>query len=626
MCGIWVSLGSKASRRHLDCISHRGPDDEGWEEFQHGGRWLTMGHRRLSIIDLSEAGHQPMRSGDDRVSIVFNGEIYNHGALRRSLERDGAQLKSTCDTEVLLETFARRGVDCLPDLQGMFGFVAYDHSRRVITAVRDRFGIKPLYMIRSRSEIAIASEIKQFLEFAGFRPRIDSRSAFDFLASGFLDHTDHTMFDGVTQIDPGSFVEIDVDSMEVRTRRWYELPTPGSIDCSSREAAERYGNILSESVGMHVVADVPVGSCLSGGLDSSSIVCLMRGHLGADAEVHTITARYEHQRVDEGRHAAMVASAVDAIPHETYPDWNDCFKTARQITWHQDEPFGSTSVFAQWKVFEAARRHGLKVMLDGQGADEPLGGYHGLIPIRLAELVRDRRLFAYAAEVGFGRLRHGRGISHELASRFVPTRIQQHFPKRFGGTPNDPLGWLRSVRFQDLLGRRNPLGEAASHAGIPTPSDLGSWCLAMTRCSNLAMLLHWEDRNSMAHSIEARVPFLDHRLVELAVGFGGEHKLVRGTTKSVLRKSMTGILPEPIRNRHDKLGFATPEAEWFRGPLRAQITAAIDATLDIFPGLLEADAVRRLRDEMLAGDRVFDFTLWRIASLGIWGDVFEVEE
>ncbi len=585
-----------------------------------------MGHRRLSIIDLSEAGRQPMQSRDDRVSIVFNGEIYNHGSLRRNLELDGSHLRSTCDTEVLLETFATKGVDCLPDLHGMFAFVAYDHSRRVITAVRDRFGIKPLYMVRSGSEIALASEIKQFIEFAGFRPRVNIRSAFDFLASGFLDHTDGTMFEGVTQVDPGSFIEIDVESMEVRSRRWYELPKPGSINCSSREAAERYGSLLNESVGMHVVADVPVGSCLSGGLDSSSIVCLMRNHLNADAEVHTITARYEHQRVDEGHHAAVIADAVHAIPHETYPDWSDCFKTARKITWHQDEPFGSTSIFAQWKVFEAARRHGLKVMLDGQGADEPLGGYHGLIPIRLAELVRDRRLIEYAAEVGFGRLRHGRTISHELASRFIPTRVRQRLPRRFGGIPEDPLGWLRSVRFQDLLGQRNPLGEAASHSGIPTPSDLGSWCLAMTKCSNLPMLLHWEDRNSMAHSIEARVPFLDHRLVELAVGFGGEHKLVRGTTKSVLRKAMAGVLPEPIRNRHDKLGFATPEAEWFRGPLRAEITDAIDATLDIFPHLLPAEAVRRLRDEMLAGERVFDFTLWRIASLGIWGDVFDVKE
>jgi asparagine synthase (glutamine-hydrolysing) len=508
----------------------------------------------------------------------------------------------------------------------MFGFVAYDHSRRVITAVRDRFGIKPLYMIRAEGEIAFASEIKQFIDFAGFRARIDARSAFDFLASGFLDHTDRTMFDGVTQIDPGSLVEIDVDSMKIRTRRWYELPAPGSIECSSREAAERYGNILRESVGMHVVADVPVGSCLSGGLDSSSIVCLMRDHLGEQAEVHTITARYEHQRVDEGHHAAMVADAVGAMPHEIYPDWNDCFETARKITWHQDEPFGSTSIFAQWKVFEAARRQGLKVMLDGQGADEPLGGYHGLIPIRLAELVRSRRMISYATEVGFGRLRHGRPISRELASRFVPTRIQQRFTKRYGSSPDDPLGWMRSVRFKDLLGQRNPLGEATSHAGIPIPSDLGSWCLTMTRCSNLAMLLHWEDRNSMAHSIEARVPFLDHRLVELAVGFGGEHKLVRGTTKSVLRRAMAGTLPEPIRNRHDKLGFATPEAEWFRGPLREQITSAIDATLDIFPDLLEADAVRKLRDEMLDGERILDFTLWRIASLGIWGDVFGIED
>ena len=626
MCGIWVSLGSRVSRRHLDCINHRGPDDEGWVEFQPGERWLTMGHRRLSIIDLSDAGHQPMRSRDEKFSIVYNGEIYNHHSIRERLEDDGVDLRSTCDTEVLLETFARRGTDCLEDLQGMFAFVAYDHSRRVITAVRDRFGIKPLYMFRAGNQLAFASEIKQFIDFPGFRARIDPRSAFDFLASGFIDHTDRTMFEGVMQVDPGSLVEIDVDTLKVRKRRWYELPKPGSIQCSSHEAAERYGSILRESVGMHVVADVPVGSCLSGGLDSSSIVCIMRDSLGEQAEVHTITARYEHQRVDEGHHATMVADAVNAIPHETYPDWKDCFETARRITWHQDEPFGSTSIFAQWKVFEAARQHGLKVMLDGQGADEPLGGYHGLIPIRLAELVRERRMLAYAAEVGFGRMRHGRSIVSELSSRFLPNRVLQRFSKQYRNGGEDPLGWMRSTRFKEVLGRRNPLGEATGHAGIPAPFDLGSWCLAMTRCSNLAMLLHWEDRNSMAHSIEARVPFLDHRLVELAVGFGGEHKLVRGTTKSVLRRAMAGTLPEPIRNRHDKLGFTTPEAEWFRGPLRPRIAEAIDATLEVFPGLLNTDAVRLLRDEMLDGKRVFDFTLWRIASLGIWGQVFEVEE
>ncbi len=626
MCGIWVSLGSKTSRRHLDCIEHRGPDDEGWVEFRHGERWLTLGHRRLSIIDLSEAGHQPMRSRDGEFSIVFNGEIYNHSPLRERLEHDGVRLRSNCDTEVLLETFARRGTDCLEDLQGMFAFVVYDHSRRIITAVRDRFGIKPLYMIRIGSQLAFASEIKQFIDFAGFRPHVDPCSAFDFLASGFIDHTDRTMFKNVVQVDPGSMVEIDVDTLEIRRRRWYDLPSPGSIQCSSREAAERYGSILRESVGMHVVADVPVGSCLSGGLDSSSIVCIMRDHLGEEAEIHTVTARYEHQRVDEGHHAAMVAGAVGATRHETYPDWNDCFETARRITWHQDEPFGSTSIFAQWKVFEAARQHGLKVMLDGQGADEPLGGYHGLITIRLAELLRERRMLAYAAEVGFGRLRHGRSIIGELSHRFLPKWGLHGLTQRPRDPDEDPLGWMRSPRFADLLGRRNPIGEAAAHAGIPIPSDLGSWCLAMTRCSNLAMLLHWEDRNSMAHSIEARVPFLDHRLVELAVGFGGEHKLVRGSTKSVLRRAMAGTLPEPIRNRHDKLGFATPEAEWFRGPLRAQITEAIDATLETFPNLLDAEAVRLVRDDMLDGRRGFDFTLWRIASLGLWGQVFDVEE
>ena len=621
MCGIWVSLGPKVGRVHLDCIRHRGPDDDGWEQSEEAGLWLTMGHRRLSIVDLSVAGHQPMTSHEGDHSIVFNGEIYNHHALRSRLERHGFRARSTCDTEVLLELFARRDLDCLGDLDGMFAFVVLDRRRRRLTAVRDRFGIKPLYVLERPGEIAFASEIKQFLGLPGFRPRLDAGTAFDFLDSGSLDLGEGTMFEGVRQLQPGTFMQIDLDTREARNRRWYSLPSPGSLRLPQAEATETYGRMLAESVQAHMLADVEVGSCLSGGLDSTSIVCLMREAAGRQAPISTVHASFPGSNPEETRHAEIAAgrAGTELIRTTVVPEEVDSL--LRQVTWHQDEPVGDLSIMAQWRVFETAREAGIKVMLDGQGADEPLGGYHSCIPIRMGELLRGGRYAEYLRELVMGRRRHGLPVSKEIARRVLPDRLTRAM--RHGQAHRRALE--TSSLFADLSDRRSREAGSCTEDRRAPGTELGSWCHALTERLHLPRLLHWEDRNSMAHSIEARVPFLDHRLVEFSIALGGEHKIVEGRTKNILRNSMAARIPESIRDRHDKVAFATPQSAWLRGPLDRFLDDAISRTLDGLPGLIDRGRTHELTEQWHRGRNDLEPFLWRVAAIGIWADAFGIE-
>ncbi len=562
-----------------------------------------------------------MTSHEGDHSIVFNGEIYNHRTLRSRLARQGFKARSTCDTEVLLELFARRDIACLDELDGMFAFVVLDRRSRRLTAVRDRFGIKPLYVLERSGEIAFASEIKQFLGFPGFRPRLDPGSAFDFLDSGSLDHGERTMFEGVRQLQPGTFMQIDLDTRATRIRRWYSLPSPGSLRLTHEEATETYGRLLTESVHAHMIADVEVGSCLSGGLDSTSIVCLMREAAGRQSPISTVHASFPESNPDETGYAQIAAGRAEAELLRTTVAPEDVAPLLRQVTWHQDEPVGDLSIMAQWRVFETARKAGIKVMLDGQGADEPLGGYHSCIPIRMGELLRRRRYTEYLRELIMGRLRHGFPVSREIARRVLPDRL------------------VRAMRHG--RGHRRALDASALHGRFPDPRskgadsytedlrapgvDLGSWCHALTERLHLPRLLHWEDRNSMAHSIEARVPFLDHRLVEFTIGLGGEHKIVGGRTKNILRNSMNGRIPDAIRDRHDKVAFATPQSAWLRGPLDGFIDDAISRTLDGLPGLLDRGRTRELAEQWHRGRNDLEPFLWRVAAIGIWADAFGIE-
>jgi asparagine synthase (glutamine-hydrolysing) len=635
MCGLFASLGFEPDTARIDVIHHRGPDGRGWRVLQTQVGPLALGHRRLAIIDLDQRSLQPMSYADERYWLIFNGEIYNYQEIREELKARGHAFRTESDSEVLLQAYAAWGEAALAKFLGMFAFIIWDAKEQTLFAARDRFGIKPLFFYNSSRGVAFGSEIKQLLDLPGADTRrMNMQRTWDFLAAGVTDHADDTMFCGIRQLRGGECVSINLSSWKpgaaLPVRQYYEIPTEPGPQMSEQEASERFKELFIDSIRLHLRSDVRVGSCLSGGLDSSSIVAVMDNMLkqgGISDSVHTISACYPNKEVDEKPFMEEVVANTNTTPHYIYPTSANAFDLAEKITWHQDEPYGSTSIYSQYEVFKAARDNHIKVMLDGQGADEQLAGYHGSFYYHAQALLNSNKRAAFAYMV-FDRWR-----KHGL---WPPDQVKAAMGARAPAWANryarpapaiDPSGngWMST----DLLAASQPpsgggFAEVMTRNKLPRVDTIGQLCLVFMKGTSLPMLLRYEDRNSMAHSIEARVPFLDHRLVEFNLSLWDKHKIVGGDTKRVLRSAMRGILPERVRTRHDKLGFATPEQTWFRGPLRQHVIDGVEATLERYPGLLHADETRALRDAALDGRRPLDFTLWRIINLGIWGKVFNI--
>jgi asparagine synthase (glutamine-hydrolysing) len=632
MCGIWASLGFAPPSAAIDAVAHRGPDGRGWKEFSSTAGTLVLAHRRLAIIDTSDAGLQPMARRDGRYWITYNGEVYNYVELRAELEAKGHRFATRSDTEVMLAAYEEWGEGCLGRFAGMFAFVIYDRQAQRLFAARDRFGVKPLYRWQSNGRLAFASEIKQFAAVPGFSARANPQRCYDFLAGGLFDHTGETLFAGVEQLRGGECVTIDVAhwrrDQQVEPRRWYRLPAPGGLELDAATAAERFRALLAEAVRIHLRADVTVGSCLSGGLDSSSIVCLAVDELArqrASNVFHTVSSCFDEKSVDERPFIEAVVHRAGVLNSQVFPRPEGLAEAVETVTRHQDEPFGSTSIFAQWCVFQRAGAEGIKVMLDGQGADEQLAGYHGLFPLYYRQLLRQGRFDRLLRTLRDRRRLHGTTARAEvmaLAMMLIPAMILRRVAV-----------WARRARGEAWLGPAllavSGDAPAPHHAAIARDRlgpirSLGQNCRAQVQTTNLPMLLHYEDRSSMAHGVEARVPFLDHRLVEFSIALGDAHKMDGAETKAVLRNGLKDILPPAVRERHDKLGFATPEEIWLKGPLRGFIMDGIEETLRRFPDFFDAQGLRQMSREVLDGVRPFDFKLWRAVNFGTWGRVFAV--
>jgi asparagine synthase (glutamine-hydrolysing) len=564
------------------------------------------------------------------VWIAYNGEVYNHLELRQELEAEGIQFATRSDTEVLLAAYQRWGSKCLERFNGMFAFVLVDLGRGTAFAARDRFGVKPLYYrIGAGGTIAFASEIKQFAALPDWKPALNGQRGYDFLAWGLFDHTDETLFEGVYQLRGGEFTEIELDDRGVprragtrlQTMRWYNLsaePFSGSFN----EASMRMGELLADSVRLRTRSDVPVGSCLSGGLDSSSIVCLLhRELLGLGAGTQkTFSAVATLQAYDESRFIDEVVRTTGVDAHRVEPGVDGLFRALDQVAHHQDEPFGSTSVYAQWHVFALSARHGVKVMMDGQGADEQLAGYHGFFGVLLGSLLRSGRWSEFVSEVGAIRRAHAYPMNwclQQSLNNVLPEILRRPLRRLAGRTSAQP-DWLDLSRLRAIP--VNPY-IAAGHAGAKSIADMSE---AQLLASSLPMLLHWEDRNSMAHSVEARVPFLDYRLVEFVLGLPDEYKLSAGVTKRVLRQAMLGVLPETIRGRMDKLGFATPEEVWMKSDSPKLFRDALCEAIASSNGILRPSALSVL-NRMIDGKIPFSFLPWRLISFGTWVRKFGVQ-
>ena len=639
MCGLAALFGPPGFRaapllaRMSTALAHRGPDDDGLVTFAPATPdWQTtpdgpagLAHRRLAIIDLTSAGHQPLRDPAGRYWLVYNGELYNHLELRAELTAAGHAFHSHSDTEVLLRAWMHWGAACLERTNGMFAFVLFDTATGLVHAARDRFGIKPLYWWRGADgTLALASEIKAFTVLPGWRARLNGQRAYDFLNWSVTDHSAETLFREVAQVPGGTLLTAPADaSAPPVLTRWYTLrPDPDAAGLDLPAAARRFGALFEDSVRLQLRADVAVGSCLSGGLDSSSVVCVARrlldGLAGSGGQ-HAFSARAEVAALDEGRWIDTVLQYTGVTGHQVTPRQQDLFERLPAMLWHQDEPFASTSAYAQWCVFELARGAGLKVLLDGQGADEMLAGYHGFFGPRLAGLVRRGRWVRLLRELRLLRQVHGwpaRLALARLADALLPDALRQSLRVRVG----KPAAQAELLDM-DRLGCApvDPFVSAGARGGGVT--DLSRVQLLAT---NLPMLLHSEDRNSMAHGVEARVPFLDHRLVEFTLGLAEEHKVADATTKRVLREAMRGELPEAIRTRSDKLGFVTPEEHWVRDVAPAAFRDRLVAAIETSRGIIRPAALPAF-DAMLAGHRPFDHRWWRFLAFAAWMERFAVQ-
>lgn len=659
MCGIVGALSFgrplavAALQRMNDLQAHRGPDGEGFllgwvsaGRFEHAlvphtTHWrgdtavtVGLGHRRLAILDLSPRGAQPMAACASPQWIVFNGEIYNHPDLRVELEALGYEFTTRTDTEVLLQAYREWGEDCLARLDGMFAFAIWDGARGRLFCARDRLGIKPFYYATPPGAFVFASEIKALLAYPGVAAVADDEAAVAFLAHSNCDYGERTLLRTVKALPPAHALTVDAATGQVATRAYWQLVPQAPNGGGDGQRLEGLRTLLEETTRRHLVSDVRVGSCLSGGLDSSTIVGLIgkiRREQPDAAEalgdsLQTFTACYEERAFDEREYALAVANAVGATPHLAFPSPQDFWQSFERMAWHQDMPFGELTYFAQWRVMRAAKEAGVKVLLDGQGGDEVFGGYAKFRYAYLASLLGSGRLLRLAKEWSAMLLQGDRYVLDiRNGYRYLPRRL-----RRLLGVDGLLQQAVRSDWNRTLGGESTPATRLWRYASQRRPG--GSPATVMQRMQlddifvdTLPMLLRMEDRSSMAFSLEARVPLLDHHVVEYGLSLPDDLKIHNGWSKFAVRRAMQGILPDVVRTRKTKLGFAVPGQRWLAHELRPQVTALIEDTLRC-EKYVDPKVLRRwyAAPRAAAASRETYLGLFRVLSLEMWMRAFDV--
>ncbi len=617
MCGIvgHVAEGAAADlpfvERALATLAHRGPD--GHQTWIDADRRICLGHARLAIIDLSAGASQPMLDETGQVALIFNGEIYNYVELRAQLQTEGHRFRTTSDSEVLLRSYLQWGSGCLERLNGMFAFAVWDGRTKRLFAARDRFGEKPFYYRQSRDGFRFASEIKALLTDPGTPARADERAVVRYLALAQVDGEATTFFRDIYQLPPAHSLTVEAGRIEIW--RYWDLKAEDAPAASDEDHVAAFRALFLESVRLRLRSDVAVGTGLSGGIDSSSVVGAVRVLRAPGAPFQaTFSARFREGNTDEGPFIDAVVARGGVQAHHVFLQATDLPGELDRLLWHQDEPFVSLSMYAQYKVMELARTAGVTVLLDGQGADEYLAGYHPpAFGGRLASLARAGQVAQLVAEIrAYGR-RHGQPLRalRFLGQSLLPPGLWMTLKARGEGADTlYPPGLFDRYKDSLTLPQEPPF----------TSSLKRGLHQQLTRTS-LPSLLRFGDRNSMAFSRETRLPFLDHRLVELVMRMP-EHLMVSdGITKVVLRRAMTPDLPRAVVDRMDKLGFATPQDLWFRTTLRPWFEGLVaEAARSEF---VVAEAVHARWRDFLAG-RVSFAPLWRIVNLHLWRRRFSV--
>lgn len=623
MCGIFGVIGGTNSRELFEVsgtLAHRGPDDEGFcsiPDLRHfagpdtieelglpvldGDFHAVLGHRRLSIIDLSARSHQPMEY--EGHSIVFNGEIYNYREIRKELESVGHVFRTSGDTEVLLHSYLQWGERCVERFNGMWSFAIWDPKRRVLFASRDRLGIKPFVFFSSGRYFAFASEQKALLKFSKVPKRPDIEDVRRYLVWGMQNFFEKGMFEGIRRLLPSHSLVFEADTGKLRIYEYWKvspnLENPAYEESEQKRYSEGFGKLFRDAVSLRLTSDVKVGTASSGGIDSSSNVYAI-GEMMKEKRLSSIgDSQYTFSAVYGKGYAADESKWIDIVSGSTgvdsvrvVPTHADLFENLEKIAYIHDEPFDSTSTYAQWKVMSLPRAHGVTVTLDGQGGDELAGGYPLYLPIMLYENLFNKTFF-----------REFKNLGHANASKklFFRTFATRHF----NGTAQ--RAYFKKVTrglFRRQIGFIPYGGRAKAEF-----SHLNSRSWADIR-EELVDLLKTADRNSMAYSIESRFPYLDHRLVEFAMGVPAVYKIHDGWTKYLSRRAFDGLIDGKILWRRDKLGFPTPQKEWFADGLGSSCRGYISGS----------SFVKSL--DINTDDRFDHRILWRITNLAAWANAF----
>lgn len=600
MCGIAgiYSESGGISKESLEIMSkrleHRGPDGCGIKIFDKCG----LVHRRLSIIDLSENASQPMCNEDETLWLVFNGEIYNYPELRAILIERGHTFRSETDSEVIIHSYEEWGPDCTKKFNGMWAFAIYDTKTGKLFCSRDRFGVKPFYYTYSDGDFFFASEIKALVALPDIGKKPCDEKLNEYLLGGTLDTDEKTMFDGILQLRPATNLLIN-GTEEPFFEKYWDLKVSPAISftdskCDDEKAAAEFLDLLRDSVRLRLRSDVPVGTCLSGGLDSSTITVLINDIIRSEnvssvgERQNTFSACYSDPRFDESTFMDCVIDASGVSAHKTYPQPEDILSDIERLIYVQDEPFNSLSVYSQHRVMKLAGDH-VKVILDGQGADEQLAGYLGYQAAYIKSL---KNFPVWMLSEIFGSIRH-----HGLF--FLNAIIQLNLRKK-----------RRSFIRSDA--------KAMNRYGGTLDEVLQNEILN----SNLQALLHYEDRNSMAFSIESRVPFLDYRFAEYTASLPLNQKIRCGVTKYVLRNAIRGIVPEKIRTRMDKMGFVTPEEVWMGDNLYEFVAEVFGSDSFKQRKYWDADKVREEFRLYHLGKSGYSPEFWRVLCAELWLRIF----
>ncbi len=654
MCGILgiVNIAEdkidlREAQYALNTMRHRGPDDEGYLcintrinhavpcsgvdtdrslhllplESQTGNRFnAVFGHRRLSILDLTSAGHQPMVNADGRYWIVYNGEIYNYLELRAVLVEGGYVFRSASDTEVILAAFQAWGAAMLKRVIGMFAFAIYDSHAKKIFLARDNFGIKPLYYTFTGEQFAFASEIKALLELEGVTRKADPQSLYEFLRFGNTDHGERTVFADIRQIPPAHFMEMDIENrLLTAPSRYWQIDPERRQDISYREAVDRLRDLFEESICLHMRSDVPVGSCLSGGLDSSSIVAYMKKFQDPHQELHTFSYITDHPILSEEKYVDIVNRQNHSSEHKVRITPDDIVRDLDRLVYVQEQPFMSTSIYAQYRVFRLAQEAGIKVMLDGQGADEIFAGYYYLMGARITSLLHQGRLMAawnIVRQSPQNMKNHRFRMILAAFGRMLPPDKAVPFMAIVGETLWP--AWMKREWFMNkgVNARQRLYGR-----GVSALRDELHYSIEKL---SLPQLLRFEDRNAMCHSIESRVPFCNPALAEFAFSLPDHYLLTdQGTTKAVFRQAMRGIVPDPILDR-EKVGFGTPEQDWLNA-LRPWIEKTLQAEETANLPFINLDSTRKMTLAELETQGFLSGYPWRCLNVFHWARVFSVE-